>query len=252
MADDSVDWTAPGIVNPDGKGPFVLLCCHASNHIPAALDGLGLPAAELVRHIAWDPGALGISRLLSAALDAPVIHPTTSRLVIDCNRADSAADLIPARSELTDIPGNAELTEAGRADRIAGVHTPYHAAIDRVLAARDQAGLTSVLVAVHSFTPVYKGVARPWAIGILSDRDRRLADPLLAELAGEPALVIGDNEPYAPKDGVYYTLDRHGTVKGRATVMLEIRQDLLGDALGEKAWADRLAAALPRALAALQ
>lgn len=251
MVDDGMGWTAPGVVNPDGAGPFVFLCCHASNFIPPRLNGLGLPPQELTRHIAWDPGALGVSRLLSDALDAAIVHPTTSRLVIDCNRADSAPDLIPLRSELTDIPGNADLLPDKRAGRIAGVHTPYHAAIDRVLSARDAAGRNSVLVAMHSFTPVYKGVARPWHIGILSDGDRRLADPLIAELAGDDALVVGDNEPYAPKDGVYYTLDRHGTAKGRATVMIEIRQDLVADALGEKEWADRLAAALPRALAAL-
>ena len=249
MSEDGEGWPAPVALRPGASGPFLFVCDHASNHVPEALARLGLPPAELQRHIAWDPGALSVSEALSLALDSPVVHPRVSRLVIDCNRAADAPDLIPTVSERTTIPGNADLSAAERERRVRGVQAPFHAAIEALLDARDARGLRTAVVGVHSFTPVYKDVARPWHVGVLSDRDRRLADALIALLAREDGLVVGDNQPYAPSDGVYYTLDRHGQARGHPSVMLEIRNDLVADTAGVARWADILGRLLPRALA---
>ncbi|MXN64706.1 N-formylglutamate amidohydrolase [Stappia sp. GBMRC 2046] len=235
------------IVNRAGAGAFVVLCDHASNALPARFGTLGLSPADLQAHIAWDPGALGVSRRLSGLLDAPLVHPTLSRLLVDCNRAPDAPDLAPALSEATEIPGNRDLSEEDRAARIALVHTPFHAAVDEVLDERAARGLPTLLVSVHTFTPVYRGVSRPWQIGVLYDQDRRLAERLISALKSDSSLTVGDNEPYAPSDGVYYTLDRHGQARGLASVMLEIRNDEVADAAGEEAWAHRLAALLAEA-----
>ncbi|ADZ71976.1 N-formylglutamate amidohydrolase superfamily [Polymorphum gilvum SL003B-26A1] len=239
------------VENRGGRSPIVLLCDHASNHIPAELDDLGLSGPSLTAHIAWDPGGLGVSRDLSRLLDAPLVHPCVSRLVIDCNRALTARDLIPEVSETTIIPGNAGLSPDERQRRIDLVHRPFHDTIERLLAERAAAGLASVLVSVHSFTPVYKGIERPWEIGILSNHDRRYAEAILADLSTQSDCTVGDNEPYSPADGVYYTLARHGEDNGLACAMIEIRNDEIADAAGERAWAERLAPILTRALGAI-
>lgn len=235
------------IVNRDGAGRFVILCDHASNALTAQFGTLGLSPADLQAHIAWDPGALGVSHRLSQLLDAPLIHPTLSRLLVDCNRAPDAPDLAPALSETTEIPGNRDLSEEDRAARIALVHAPFHAAIDEVLEERAARGQPTMLVSVHTFTPVYRGHSRPWEIGVLYDRDRRLAGHLISALKSDSSLTVGDNEPYAPSDGVYYTLDRHGQARGLACVMLEIRNDEVASAAAEDIWARRLAPLLGEA-----
>lgn len=233
------------------RGPFVLLCDHASNRVPPGFGDLGLDAAAWRAHIAWDPGALGVSRLLAGFVDAPLVWPDVSRLLVDCNRDPAAADLIPELSETTVVPGNRGLTAAARAERVALAHTPFHARIEALLEARRAAGLASIVVSVHSFTPVYEGVARPWPIGILSHRDRRVAEAMLADLAAQGIAGLGDNEPYAPRDGVYYTLDRHAESRGLPCAMIEIRNDEIADAAGQRLWAGRLARALAAAAAAL-
>ncbi|WP_417770119.1 N-formylglutamate amidohydrolase [Stappia sp.] len=239
------------IDNAQGRGAIVLLCDHASRRLPADFGDLGLDAAARRAHIAWDPGALGVSRHLSGLLDAPLVWPDLSRLVIDCNRDTAAPDLIPALSELTEVPGNRDLSGTERARRIALAHTPFHARIGDLLDARAAAGLPSVVVSIHSYTPVYKGVSRPWPVGILSNRDRRVADAMIADLARQGIADIGDNQPYAPGDGVYYTVGRHGEARGLACVMVEVRNDEIMDAAGESLWAVRLEAALKAALTAL-
>ncbi len=233
--------------NTSGKSDFVILCDHASNRIPLPLLDLGLPGDALKAHIAWDPGALGVSKALSRMLDATLIYPTISRLVADCNRMLDAPDLVPEVSEATVIPGNAGLDDEARDRRVRMVHEPYHEMIDAVLEERSGQGRASILVAIHSYTPVYKGVARPWEIGILSDLDRRLADAMLADLRRDESLTVGDNEPYAPGDGVYFTLTRHGEARGLPCVMVEIRNDEIADPKAEEAWARRLATTLQAA-----
>lgn len=235
--DTVADDAAVIVENEGGTGRFLILCDHAVNRIPKRWGTLGLSAAQLKAHIAWDPGALGVARELARLLDSPLIYPTLSRLVIDCNRPLDAPDLIAPVSETTPIPGNAHIDTAERDARIAASYEPYHARIDAVLARRGR----SALVAVHTYTPVYKGHARPWHAGVIFNSDRRLADPLIAALSAEGGLVIGSNEPYSPADRVYYTLERHGEAKGLPCVMIEIRNDQVRSAGAQCAWAARLA-----------
>lgn len=231
-----------------GRSPFVLACDHASNVIPRRLASLGLDTEDLTRHIAWDIGALGVARRLTALLDAPLVWQAYSRLVIDCNRGPWAADFIPAISEHTAIAANHALAEAERRARIEEIFQPYHDAIAAVLDGRQTVGVSTALVAVHSFTPVFKGVPRPWHIGILANRDRRLSSLLLDDLRGQGDLCVGDNEPYAVGDLTDYTVPVHAEARGLPHVEIEIRQDLIADAAGEAEWAERLAGCLGRAL----
>lgn len=234
------------VENSAGAGRFVIVCDHAANHFPAAYKFLGLPQTARDAHVAWDPGALGVSRHLARRLDAPLVHSTVSRLVIDCNRALDAPDLICAMSESIPVPGNASISEPERRRRIAAVHEPYHAAIDALLKQRLKAGLPTSVIAVHSFTPIYRGVSRPWQVGIIFDRDRRLADILVGGLKAE-GFNVGVNEPYSPADGVYYTLACHAEARGLAAAMVEIRNDLIGTDAEQRVWAERLAALLAQA-----
>ncbi|WP_261967901.1 N-formylglutamate amidohydrolase [Prosthecodimorpha staleyi] len=238
------------IERPEGAGRWLLLCDHASNRLPARYGTLGLGAADLTRHFAWDPGARGIARRMAERLDAALVLSTVSRLVIDCNRLPSDPDSIVAIGETTPVPGNATVDAAERDRRVAEAYTPYHEAIETALARRPaQSGAVS-LCAVHTFTPVMRGVARPWHVGIVHHPGDALADRVIAILKREPGLVVGDNEPYAPADRVYHTLDRHGTVRGLATIMIEVRNDLATTDEEERRWGDRLAAALDEALGA--
>lgn len=232
---------------PHGNSDIVLTCDHASQRLPQALGTLGLPASELDRHIAWDIGAAGVARHLAARLDAPLLLQNYSRLVVDCNRPLHAADLVPTLSESTRIPGNAGLTPAEMQARIREIFEPYHDGLRQLLDARQQAGRNTLLVAVHSFTPTYKGVSRPWHIGMMHHRDARLARSLIASLCQDDSLVVGDNQPYAMGDHSDYTLPVHGEARGLAHVGIEIRQDLIGDAAGQLHWAERLASALSHA-----
>jgi predicted N-formylglutamate amidohydrolase len=204
----------------------------------------------LQTHIAWDPGALAVARLLSVKLDAALFWPNASRLIIDCNRAADASSLIVAESEGRPVPANRGLSEAERSRRLSNIHVPYHAAIDTFLAHRMADGRPTALIAIHSFTPVYFGKVRPWQVGVLFDDDRRLADPLISGLKADPALTVGINQPYSPADGVYYTLRRHAQPQDLPSAMIEIRNDEISDEASQRSWAERLAdilfAATPR------
>jgi predicted N-formylglutamate amidohydrolase len=239
-------------VNAEGRGPFAIVVDHASNRIPPRWGNLGLTPADRIRHIAWDPGALAVSLRLSELLDAPVVHSTVSRLVIDCNRDLDAADLVPAISEDTEIPGNAALTDDDRQWRVASAHAPFHDAIDRLLDARQAAGLPTILVCMHSFTPVYKGKSRPWAIGLIHARNDSFTAALRNALAADaPELDIGWNEPYSALNGVTYTLEHHGDGRGLDATMIEIRHDEILEPNGVARWAARLARCLEAARVAL-
>jgi predicted N-formylglutamate amidohydrolase len=240
------------VFNAQGQGPYVLACDHASNRIPAEYNALGLSPSEQLMHIAWDPGAFEVALKLSAALDAPLVASTVSRLVIDCNRYHSAPDLIPKLSELTQVPGNRDLTEDERRRRIERYHAPFHAALEGVLEARKSAGQRSVLATVHSFTPVYKGVARPWPIGLIHGAEIGVTEGLRdALLADAPSLNVGWNEPYAAQSGVTYTLEHHGDERGLDCTMIEIRNDEILTPEGITLWSDRLARSLAAAEKAL-
>jgi predicted N-formylglutamate amidohydrolase len=229
-------------VNANGRSPFVLVCDHASNRIPDRYEGLGLTAIDRLRHIAWDPGALAVSLAMVRLLDCPLIHSTVSRLVIDCNRTYGAPDLIAPLSEETEVPGNHQVGDNERRRRIADFHEPFHAAIDAVLDARAAAGQQTILVAMHSFTPVYKGVARPWPIGLVHGLDTTFSRAVFNALkAADPALNVGWNEPYAALGGVTYTLEHHGDGRGLVSTMFEIRHDHILEPDGVSRWAALIA-----------
>lgn len=233
------------VLNAEGSSPFVLLCEHASNYVPARYGGLGLPAAELGRHIAWDIGAAALARHLSAALDAPLLLSGYSRLLIDCNRPLGTPTSIPLRSEATEIPGNQGLDEAERAARAAAFFLPFHAAVSALLDQRQAAARPTCVIGVHSFTPRFHGVARPWHAGILYDAAARFGRALIGALSRDPALVIGDNEPYRIEPDLHdYTVPVHGDRRGLAAVLIEVRQDLVSDAAGIEDWGKRLHVAL--------
>ncbi len=232
------------VENPEGSGSFVILCDHASNRIPPEFGSFAFDPALLATHIAWDPGALGVARRLAAALDAPLIWPDASRILIDCNRAHDAASLIVVDTERGTVAANRGLSGRERAQRIDRIHVPFHDAIDACLARRAAAGLGTALVAVHSFTPVFFGRQRPWEVGIVFGEDRRLADLLIRGLKTDPGLSVGVNEPYSPADDVYYTVERHSRPGRLPAAMIEIRNDEIGDEAGQHRWADRLACIL--------
>lgn len=235
------------IVNDEGRSPVLLVCEHAGRRIPRELGTLGLPDSELARHIAWDIGAEGVARHLSALLDAPLVLQRYSRLVYDCNRPPEAPGAMPEVSETTEIPGNRNLTADEREARTEALYRPFHGAVARLLDERE----TRALVTVHSFTPVYMGMPRSLDLGILHDSDARLADRLLDILAGEPGLAVRRNEPYGPEDGVTHTLILHAIPRRLPNVMLEIRNDLIEDAGSQQRMAAHLAPWLRRAVADL-
>jgi predicted N-formylglutamate amidohydrolase len=231
------------LVEGDPACGIVLICDHAENRVPPEYGDLGLPPAEFKRHIAYDPGAAAVTRGLAAALGAPAVLSTFSRLLIDPNRGDDDPTLIMRLSDGAVLPGNAHVDEAERARRIARFYRPYHDAIDQVLDAALATGIVPAVFSVHSFTPVWRGVPRPWHAGILWDLDPRLAVPVIDALRADTALIVGDNEPYAGalrNDTMY----QHATARGLAHALIEIRQDLIADDAGVAAWTARVAGIL--------
>jgi predicted N-formylglutamate amidohydrolase len=233
--------------NEAGSSVFFLTCDHAGRAIPRRLNGLGLAEHETLRHIAWDIGIGGVGRELSRLLDAPVILQTYSRLVIDCNRDPNVPSSIPEISEATEIPGNRGLGAAERFARADAIFHPYHRALAAALDRRAAAHRQSVLIALHSFTPVFRGISRPWDVAVLFNRDPRLARILAELLRAEGGLVVGENEPYAVSDLTDYTVPVHGERRDLPYVEIEIRQDLITKPAGQSAWAERLARLLPAA-----
>ena len=227
--------------NAAGRSPFLLTCDHYGRLIPRALGDLGVAASELTRHIAWDIGIAGVAETLSKQLDAHLVAQRYSRLVIDCNRPPGAPSSIPVMSEATAIPGNEGITPDAALARRQLFFDPYHNRIREIIDARERDGMPTVLVALHSFTPVYAGVARPWHIGTLYHRDTKLPPLLLKLLRDEGDLVVGDNEPYAVSDETDYAIPVHGEARGLMNTGIEVRQDLITDQAGQKQWADRLA-----------
>jgi len=231
-------------VNEEGRSPFVLICEHASNVMPKTLGTLGLAEAELTRHIAWDIGAEKVGRLLSRLMDAPLLLQRYSRLAYDCNRPPESPDSIPEMSELTAIPGNRKLSAEDRLARAREIYRPFHDGVSAVLDKRAAGGQTSLVVSIHSFTPVYKGKARSVELGILHDRDTTLSSKLIKSFPNIDARL---NEPYGPKDGVLHTLNLHGFTRGLQHAMIEIRNDLVSTERGQDEWAQRLSVPLIQA-----
>ena len=226
--------------NAQSRSPFFFTCDHYGRLIPRALGDLGVSASELERHIAWDIGIAGVATILAKELAVHLIAQRYSRLVIDCNRPFAAASSIPQISEATEIPGNGGLNRDEVEARRSAIFAPYHARIAQALDARKARGQPTILVSLHSFTPVYAGVRRPWQIGTLYQHDTRLPPLLLELLRAEGDLVVGDNEPYAVSDATDYTIPVHAERRGLINSGIEIRQDLIADESGQRQWAERL------------
>jgi predicted N-formylglutamate amidohydrolase len=239
------------VLNPAGKSPFLLIGDHSGCEIPPALENLGLPISEITRHIGWDIGVAELGAQLSDALDATFVAQRISRLVIDCNRDPARPDAICEISDGTRVPGNLGLSLADRQVRIDEVFAPYHRRIEAEFDARAARGQPTLLVALHSFTPVMGDEPRPWRYGVLHLGASPFSDAVLAALRDrlEPA-VVGDNQPYE-MDETDYTVPRHAVARGLDYVELEVRQDLLADAAGVAAAVDLLAPVLGEALASL-
>lgn len=245
----AADEPGPAIVREGSPDcPFVLVADHAGNAIPRALGHLGLSEEDRTRHIAWDIGIARVADTLAERLGAPLVRQRYSRLAIDCNRDPARADAIPEVSDGTEISGNIGLNKAGRTARIAGIHAPYHAAIAAALAEQRR---PPIMVALHSFTPIMNGFARPWHAGVLHDLgDTRFSDAVLAGLRSRIDAPVGDNEPYA-MDGIDLTVPHHCYRAELAYAEIEIRQDLIADAAGQECWADLLANVLTDSLASI-
>jgi predicted N-formylglutamate amidohydrolase len=238
------------VLRENGASDLFLTADHAGRVIPKALGTLGVPDAEMERHIAWDIGIAGVTEHLSELLDATAVLQTYSRLVIDCNRDPSWPAAMPEISEHTPVPGNLNLSPAAKQARVAAIFTPYHDRIAGLLDAR--AGRRTVLIAMHSFTPSFKGESRAMQVGMLYNKDARLARILLQLLEREGDLVVGDNAPYAVTEDSDYGIPTHGEKRGLAHVEVEIRQDLIATPAAQEAWAARFARLLTTADAALK
>lgn len=226
----------------------MLICEHASHFIPPAFNGLGLSDKDLLRHIAWDIGALGLAKAMAILLDAALVHANYSRLLLDINRPINANDSIVLQSENTVIPGNENLTAAEIKLRQEKIYNPFHAEVEALIEHRSQAGMNNVIVSIHSFTPNYHGSERPWHVGVISKNDRSLADALLHALSADEKLCVGDNLPYGPQDGVYHSIERHTEARSLRNSMIEVRNDLLVEQEGQQYWASILSNALRKAL----
>lgn len=240
------------VENAAGSSAYLLVCDHAGTNIPRRLGTLGLSQKDLHRHIGWDIGAAAVTLKLARVLDATAILQPYSRLVIDCNRPLHSPDSIVKTSDGTPIPGNQQISEQEILQRQGEIFVPYHARIHDELDARHRRQQKTVLVALHSFTPIYQEQRRPWDVGVLYNRDARLAVLLRKALCAEKSLVVGDNEPYFVSDDTDYTIPEYGERRGNPHVEIEIRQDLIADDAGQQAWAQRLAAILPALLEPLE
>ena len=252
LSDSNARCEAYEVLNGAGRGGALILCEHASHHIPRRYGDLGLAEADRKSHAVWDPGARAVARSLSEALDAPLIASRVSRLVYDCNRPPEAASAMPVKSELIEVPGNIGLRPEQREERIHTVYQPFCDAVSRLITARKAEGLETALITVHSFTPIYFGTHRAVEIGILHDTDSRFADAMLDHVSALPHRQIDRNEPYGPGDGVTHSLQYHGLKNGLANVMIEVRNDLLSTPQEEAQIAEELLALLRPALATLQ
>jgi predicted N-formylglutamate amidohydrolase len=236
------------IANHEGTAALLLICDHASRAVPVALDGLGVDEAHWRQHVAWDIGASDVARGLSRRLNAVAVLAGYSRLVIDLNRQPGDPESIPKVSDDVQIPGNQGLGEAAETERVDTFFWPYHLAVNNTLAHLWRRGRPPLLLSIHSFTPSLKGEDRYWHIGVLWNRDPRLAKPLIDELRAHDYLHVGDNEPYSGVD-LAYTIERHAGAAGLPNCAVEIRQDLLEDATGVESWVNILADAMENILA---
>lgn len=244
-SEHALDENLVEVLNAQADSSIVVICEHASAHIPEEYDGLGLAPEAMQSHVVWDPGAMALASKMARSLNAVLVAAKTSRLVYDCNRPPGAVDAMPARSEVFKIPGNAGLTAAQRAKRVATYYEPFRAAVADIVASKT----APILVTVHSFTPVYLGKSREVEIGVLHDTDARFADVLLSLADKHVPHVVRRNEPYGPEDGVTHTLKEHALPGGHLNVMFEVRNDLIANEPAQSAMADVMSKWVSRALA---
>jgi predicted N-formylglutamate amidohydrolase len=235
------------VTNPGGSSPFLLLGDHAGRLIPRRLGDLGLTPQARLRHIAWDIGVAAVGERLAAALDAPFIRQAYSRLVIDCNRVPGAKDSTPEISDGQPIPGNQALSAAELAARRNEIYAPYQGRISELLDERQRAGRQTLLVSLHSFTPVFQGYVRPWRFGVLHRNDSALSRRVLSLLKQAYGDAAGDNQPYS-MDQIDNTIPLHADARGVDYLELEMRQDLIGEAAGQDEVAAVVAGLLRAAL----
>lgn len=237
-----------GVERPNGSSPVLVICEHASRTVPERFGDLGLSSEALSSHIAWDPGALAVARGLSVNLDATLVYQRFSRLIYDCNRPPESPAAMPEASEIYAIPGNRQLDVAEREARTQALYVPFHQRIRDLLRSRAARGVASIIVTIHSFTPVYDGKRRDVELGILHDADDRLASRML-DLVGEtPLYRTQRNQPYGPEDGVTHTLKLHGLANNLKNVMIEVRNDLIVDDVGQGVMADYLTGLIQHSL----
>lgn len=229
------------VVNPLGKSDILLVCEHASNYIPQDFNNLGLTHEEVQSHIGWDIGAEATARLLSEKLDACLIAQSYSRLLYDCNRPPTELSAIPRLSEVTEIPGNKDLTQQQRDYRVEQIYLPFHEEIAEQIKARAAAGRRTILVTVHSFTPVFKEVIRPVQLGVICELDNSFAKNVCQQAQQLSDFDVRLNEPYGPSDPVLHMVTKHGTDNQLDNVMLEVRNDLIVDSAGQEVWAQLIA-----------
>jgi len=242
------DAPAVQVINESAGGPIVLVCEHASNRIPAAFNHIGISRSALQSHAGWDIGALALSIALSNRLSSPLVASTVSRLVYDCNRAPDSTTAIVPRSETENLPGNQNLNQAQRSQRIETVYHPFSQALSDLLDRRQAQGISTCLVTVHSFTPIFHGQVRTVELGVLHDSDSLLADLILSIATKHTTLAIERNQPYGPSDDVTHTLQKHAIPRKMANVMLEIKNDLLLDTASVEKISDSLSPLLTEAI----
>jgi len=251
MKDNIADTDLPPVLieNQQGKSRFVILCDHSSNNIPKKYDNLGISEAERQMHVAWDPGTLDVAKTLAQMFDAPLIYSTISRLVIDKNRSRDRNDLIPSTSEYIKISGNENISQTERQQRINDYHIPYHNAITNLLDEREELGINNVIMSIHSFTPTYMGIKRPWEIGLIPGIDERFTRAVFEALnENKEPMNVGWNEPYAADHGVHYTMDIHSDKRGLHGTMVEIRNNEIADEGGIDRWVKILGSAMKSAI----
>ncbi len=231
------------VINPGGTSPFLLMCDHASNALPLDYGRLGLPETVFDQHVAWDIGARDVTLRLAEQLDATAVLTNFSRLLIDPNREPDHKGLIPHESDGIAIPGNMGLDDTEVAHRLHQFHQPYHDALAQHVIAMRTRGTTPASIGIHSFTPIMQGAGRPWQVGILWNRDPRVAEPLIGWLRRDVQLTVGDNQPYSGRL-LGHTMNEHGGKLGLANAVVEIRQDLIDTPDKALPWADRIADAL--------
>ena len=236
------------VENRSGKSDLILVCEHAGKMLPEAVGSLGISKEVMETHIGWDIGAAALSRQLSRLLDSPLILQRYSRLVYDCNRSFDAIDAIVVHSDDVFIPGNAELNSDLRRQRFELVYEPFYESINAIVQERIAAGTSPVIITIHSFTPIYKGRERRIELGVLHDKDTRLADSLLSNAAKQSDYLAERNVPYSADDGVTHTIVTHGINNRLHNVMFEVRNDLIADEAGQTRWASRLASLITLAL----